>query len=96
MAQSKGGGVPRGCRNAASANALRALLDYVRGVSDDHSIFRTLAYYSETDAEPLEAVEIEKAMLSRYGFDDGEDAESFLDDLAAELKKALQARPKLV
>ena len=78
-----------------SAEWLSALLDYVREVSDNHSIFRALAYYSETDLEEtLEAVETENAMLSRYGFDGEEDPDFFLNDLAAEIRKALQARPR--
>ena len=88
---------PDDSRNAASAKALKALLEYLPGVSDDHSIFHSLAYYSETDLEEtLEAVEIENNMLSRYGFDGEEDPESFLNDLAAEIRKALQARPRPV
>ena len=87
---------PEDSRNEQSSTALVKLLKYVRELSDNHAIFRALAYYSETEVdEPLDAIETEHYMLSRYGFGHEEDPESFLQDLAAELRKALHARPKL-
>ena len=84
-------------RNAASAEALRALLAYVDQLSNDHPIIGALALYSECDEDDgLEAADMQNALLSRYGFDGEEDPEQFLQNLASELKKTLRARPKTV
>jgi len=84
-------------RNADSAEALGALLAYVDEISNDHPIFGTLALFSESNEDDgLEAIEMQNELLSRYGFDGDEDREQFLQNLASELKKKFNARPKNV
>ena len=83
-------------RNSASAESLRALLAYAGELSDDHPIFGALALFGESDDDIYEAIELQNALLSRYGFDGEEDPEEFLQNLASELKKTLGTRPKVV
>ena len=42
---------PEDSRNEQSSTALVKLLKYVRELSDNHAIFRALAYYSETEVD---------------------------------------------